>query len=103
MVIMVMAMAMVMAMVMVICEVVGVLVGGFMVCCVIKAEGEEQTKPERRRVALVLEYGQKGRKRKLLVLWNEKSKLRMDCDGADKDLKGKCVVLLSRKAVKARK
>ena len=87
-----------MTMVMVICEVVAVLVG-----CIIKAEGEEQTKPQRRRVVLVLEYGLKVRKRKLLVLWNEKSKLRMDCDGADKDLKGKCVVLLSRKAAKARK
>ena len=94
---------MAMTMVMVICEVVAVLVGGFVVGCVIKAEGEEQTKPQRRRVVLVLEYGLKVRKRKLLVLWNEKSKLRMDCDGADKDLKGKCVVLLSRKAAKARK
>ena len=52
---------------------------------------------------VVLEHGQKARKRKLLVLWYEKSKLRMDWDGADKDLKGRCVVLLSRKVAKARK
>ena len=94
---------MAMAMAMGICEVAGVLVCGLMVGCIVKAEGEEQTKPERRHVPLMLGYGQKGRKRKLLVLWNEKSKLRMDCDGADKDLKGKCVELLSRKAAKVRK
>ena len=61
-------MAMATCMVMVICEAVGVLVGGFMVGCVIKAEGEEQTEPGQRRVAVVLGYGQKGWKRKSLLL-----------------------------------
>ena len=39
-------MAMAMAMVMMICGVVDVLLGGFMVGCVVKEEGEEQNEPD---------------------------------------------------------
>ena len=49
-------MAMVMAMMMVICEVVCLLLGGFLVGWVTKEECEEQTALERRREAVVLVY-----------------------------------------------
>ena len=45
-----------MVMVMMICEAVDVLLGGFMLGCVMKEEGEEQNEPGRRHATVLLAY-----------------------------------------------
>ena len=60
-------MAMAMSMQMAICEVVAVLLGGFMVEGVTKEECGEQAEPQRRHEAAVLVYVQKRRKRRSII------------------------------------